>query len=116
MKHSYRDARGRFATIPPPAPPPPPRRATPPQWVNGRFVGRDKGRELDARQTEFTGRDATVQFVYPNAHEAAQAAQVLIDGGEYLSRAYTRLTVRPVGDGWVLRVAYRYPEGRQVSP
>lgn len=84
--------------------------------MNGRFVARDKGRELDARPTTFTGKAATVQYVFPTAQAAAQCAQALIEGNEYLSRAYERLTVRPAANGWVLRVAYRYPEGRQASP
>ena len=120
MKHAYRDARGRFAPLPPPPPPPP--RPTPPRWVDGRFVSKQRGRELAAQETEFTGKAARTVMIYPTARAAAQVVQAIEEGGDFLARAYTRIAARPAlrpdgtSSGWVVSVDYHYAKKGQVSP
>ena len=120
MKHSYRDlATGRFVPVPAPTPIPvliP--KSTPPRWVDGRFVSREKWTLRERQASEFTGKGMSTAFFFDEVQQANEYLQAVVNGelGDFLARAYSRVTVRPSGSGWAVKVEYNRPERGQVSP
>ena len=117
LKHTYRDPQtGRFA----PTPPPRPKRNVipPPQWVDGRFVSRQKWNAKHEQETAFTGKAAATVSVFATRVDAAEVVAATVNGGsgDFLARAFTQISIRPTAQGWAVRVEYHYPARGEMSP
>ena len=79
-------------------------------------MSKQRGRELAAQETEFTGKAARTVLIYPTAKAAAEVVQAIEEGTDFLARAFTRIQARPAPNGWVVSVDYHYAKKGQVSP
>lgn len=69
------------------------------------------------QETSFTGKAGAFATVFLTVEDAALSTAEIVSGEDaFLSRAYTRISVRRTPEGWAVRVDYRKPQASEASP
>lgn len=81
-------------------------------------MSREKWTPKEQQVSEFTGKEAATALAFTSRADAADTVQEIVEGehGDFLARAFTRISVKRTPDGWAVRVDYRYPAKGEVSP